>query len=187
MKDGEIMRFQLNIRLNDKDYLDYNIFWMLKSPYGKKEMLKTRIMIAFFCGAIALIFLFRGEFSSAALLGMIPCAVLCIVLELLWNTFFVWALKSHIKSIKGKGKMGYSPVAEMEFYDDRLIETTPENKTEQKYSAVERVSVIADKVIYIHVNNVMSYILPRECFASKEQYAEFLGFIRTKCSRIDMY
>ena len=83
--------------------------------------------------------------------------------------------------------MGYSPVSEMEFYDESFIEITPDNKSEQKYSAVERVSVIADKVIYIHTNNVMSYILPLCCFESKEQYKDFLDFITTKCSNIDTY
>ena len=83
--------------------------------------------------------------------------------------------------------MGYSSVSEMEFYDESFIEITPDNKSEQKYSTVERVSVIEDKVIYIHVNNVMSYILPLSCFDSKEQYNAFLDFIRTKCANIELY
>ena len=83
--------------------------------------------------------------------------------------------------------MGYSPVSEMEFYDESFIEITSDNKTEQKYSAIERVSVITDKVVYIHVNNVMSYILPLSCFESKEQYNNFLDFVRSKCANIDVY
>ena len=83
--------------------------------------------------------------------------------------------------------MGYSPVSEIEFYDESFIELTPDNKTEQKYSAVERVSVLSDKVIYIHVNNVMSYILPSSCFESKEKYDDFLNFVRSKCTNIDVY
>ena len=83
--------------------------------------------------------------------------------------------------------MGYSPVSEMEFYDECFVEITPDNKTEQKYSAIERVSVITDKVVYIHVNNVMSYILPLSCFESKEQYNNFLDFVRSKCANIDVY
>ena len=83
--------------------------------------------------------------------------------------------------------MGYSPVSEMEFYDESFVEITPDNKTERKYSAIERVSVITDKVVYIHVNNVMSYILPLSCFESKEQYNNFLDFVRSKCANIDVY
>ena len=83
--------------------------------------------------------------------------------------------------------MGYSPASDMEFYDECFIETTPENKCEQKYSAIERISVITDKVIYIHVNNVMSYILPFSSFESGEQWNDFLSFIKTKCANIDVY
>ena len=83
--------------------------------------------------------------------------------------------------------MGYSPASEIEFYDESFVEITPDNKTEQKYSAIERVSVITDNVVYIHVNNVMSYILPLSCFESREQYNNFLDFVRSKCTNIDVY
>ena len=137
--------------------------------------------------ALALLALFGGGFSASAWLGIIPYVILLVLFELLLNPFFVWVLKNNIKSLKSKGKMGYSPVAEMEFYDERFIEVTPDTKSEQKYSAVERVSVITDKVIYIHVNNVASYILPLSCFESNEQYNEFLDFVKTKCTNVDVY
>ena len=89
--------------------------------------------------------------------------------------------------LKKSGKMGYSPNAVMEFYDEIFVETTPENRTEQSYSAVERVSVVEDRTIYIHINNVMAYILPVTAFESKEQYDSFLSFIRTKCAIVDVY
>ena len=181
------MHFKFNISLNDKDYLDYNTFWTIKSPYGKKQMLTFRILIAIIYTFVSFLFLFVGGFSVDAWIGIIPYIILLILFEALLKPFFSWLLKGQIKSLKSKGKMGYSPVAEMEFYDESFIEITPDNKTEQKYSAVERVSVVADKVIYIHVNNVMSYILPLSCFDSKEHYNDFLDFMRTKCTNIDVY
>ena len=33
------MKFQFNVITNDEDYLEYNKFWMLRSHYGKKQML----------------------------------------------------------------------------------------------------------------------------------------------------
>lgn len=181
------MRFKFNINLNDKDYLDYNTFWMIRSPYGKKQMLQFRVLIALVFVIFSFLSLFRGGFSAVAWIGVIPYAVLLLFFELLLNKFFVWVLKGNIKSLKSKGKMGYSPVSEMEFYDEYFVETTPDNKSEQKYSAVERVSVVGDRFIYIHVNNVMAYILRSSCFDSKEQYNEFLDFLRTKCTKVDLY
>ena len=83
--------------------------------------------------------------------------------------------------------MGYSPSAVIEFYEDKIVETTPDNKSEYKYSGVERISLVDNKVIYIHLNNIMAYILPVSCFENMEQYNAFLGFITTKCANFDKY
>ncbi len=181
------MKFQFNVNINDKDYLDYNKFWMLRSHYGKKQMTTFRIVIAIIFGAYILISLFGGNFTFDSFIGIIPTAILLIIFELSLSPLYVSFLKSHLKSLKKKGKMGYSPSSVIEFYEDIFVETTPDNKAEQKYSAIERVSIVDNKVVYIHVNNIMSYILPFSCFKSKEQYEEFLDFIKTKCADIDIY
>ncbi|MBO5355453.1 MAG: YcxB family protein [Clostridia bacterium] len=179
--------FKFDVNLSEQDYLDYNKFWMIKSPYGKKQILNFRIILTVILGLISLLSLFGGKFSADAFIGIIPYLVLLVVFQLALNPIFVWVSKAHIKSLKKQGKMGYSPVSAIEFYENGFTETTPDNKTEQKYSSVERISVINNKVIYIHVNNIMSYILPFSCFDSKEQYTAFFQFIKTKCSKIDMY
>ena len=181
------MHFNLHIELNDQDYLDYNTFWAIKSPYGKKQILGLRIFIAVAFAVVSFMTLISKGFSASAFLGAIPYVIVAVVFELILNRFYTWILKGHIKTLKSKGKMGYSPVADMEFSDEGFIEITPDNKTERKYSAIERVSVIDGKTIYIHVNNVMSYILPLSSFESKEHFDAFLAFIKTKCPIIDMY
>ena len=181
------MKFQFYVNTNDQDYLDYNKFWMLRSHYGKKQMTTFRVVFAVIIGVYILISLYVGNFTLDSFIGIIPMAILLILFELLLSPLFVLFLKSHLKSLKKKGKMGYSPSSVIEFHEDVFIETTPDNKTEQKYSAIERVSVVDNKVFYIHVNNIMSYILPFSCFESNEQYNEFFEFIKTKCSNIDVY
>ena len=181
------MKFQFNVNTTDKDYFDYNKFWMLRSHYGKKQMTTFRVVFAVIIGVYIFISLYGGNFTFDSFIGIIPMAILLILFEVLLSPLFVLFLKSHLKSLKKKGKMGYSPSSVIEFYEDVFIETTPDNRTEQKYSAIERVSVVDNKVVYIHVNNIMSYILPFSCFESKEQYNEFFEFIKTKCSNIDIY
>lgn len=181
------MKFQFNINTNDQDYLDYNKFQMLRSHYGKKQMTTFRVAFAVIVGVYILVLLYGGNFSFDSFIEIIPMATVLIIFELFLSPLFVLFLRCHLNSLKKKGKMGYSPLSVIEFYEDVFIETTPENKTEQKYTAIERVSVVDNKVVYIHVNNIMSYILPFSCFESKEQYNEFFEFIKTKCSNIDIY
>ena len=181
------MNYRFNVTITDQDYLDYNTFWMLRSPYGKKQMKSFRIVITVFWVIASLVTLFMDGFSIVSVFGLIPFVIVFFLIQILFPIFFSWALKLQIKSLKKSGKMGYSPESTIEFYEDRLVETAPDNKTELKYSAVERISVVDHKMIYIHVNNIMSYILPISCFESVEQYDSFLEFIRTKCANIDIY
>ena len=181
------MLFKFNIYLNDNDYLDFNRFWMIRSPYGKKQILIGRILAAVLLGAMTLVSLVDGSFSLEAWRSALPYIILLALFELLLEPFWSWCIKAQLKSLKKSGKMGYSPVSEIEFYDETFVETTPEAKTEQKYSSIERVSIIAGKVIYFHVSNVTAYLLPLSCFESKEQFDRFYAFIKTKCADLRVY
>lgn len=181
------MKFRFNVNVNDQDYLDYNTFWMIRSPYGKKQIITFRITFAVLFAIFILISLFGGGFSLESILRIIPMIIVLSLTQIFFNRFLSWSLKGQIKTLKKSGKMGYSPESVIEFYDESFVETTPENKTEHKYSAIERISVVDNKMIYIHVNNIMSYMLPLSSFESKEQYNSFFEFIKTKCANIDIY
>ena len=181
------MRFKFDITLSDNDYFDYIVFMVMKSPYGKKQIIKFRVIIAVMLLAFCFISLWGGGFTAEAFLGIIPYLAMLILVEILFAPIFAWILKSQIKSLKKSGKMAYSPSASIEFFDEEFIEISEENRIESKYSTVERVSVIKGEAIYIHVNNAMSYILPSACFESDEQREDFLAFIKTKCENVDVY
>ena len=83
--------------------------------------------------------------------------------------------------------MAYSPSSIIEFYEESFLEITSENKTEQKYSVIERISIVDSRYVYIHVNNIMAYILPLSSFESMAQYDEFLEFMKIKCTVINTY
>ena len=181
------MNFRFEVNVDDQDYLDYNIFWMLRSPYGKKQIKTFRITIVVLFAIFILISLFSGKFTGDSFLGIIPMLIVLLLAQIFLTKFFAWSLKGQIKQLKKSGKMGYSPNSIIEFLEDSFIETTLDNKTEHNYSAIERISIVDNKMIYIHVNNVMSYMLPLSCFDSKGKYNDFFNFIKTKCENIDIY
>lgn len=181
------MKFQFNVSISDDDYLDYNKFWMMRSHYGKKQVTTIRILIAVFFALYILILLCGEGFTFDSFIGVIPMMILLILAELLFMPLYVVFLKWLLKGVKKKGKMAYSSSAVIEFYEDGFVEITEVNKTEQKYSVVERISVVDNKMIYIHVNNVMAYMLPFSSFRSEEERNSFFEFIKTKCTIIDIY
>ncbi len=181
------MHYKFDITLTDNDYLEYNLFHQLRSPYGKKAVKSIRLLLLGIFAVIMLISLYGGGFSSSSFINVIPIAAIFILIQIFLNKILLHTLKSHIKMLKKTGKMGYSPKAVMEFYDEAFVEITPDEKTERKYTAIERISIVENKVVYIHINNVMAYILPMHAFESLEQYYFFMSFIKTKCPTINSY
>ena len=181
------MLFEFNVKMTDDDYFKFNEFWLIRSHYGRSQMVKMRILFTVVSIIACAVFLL-DEWSTSDLFILGGAYIFVIVLfQIFFNKFMALCLKQQIKTLKKKGKMGYPPESLIQFNDDVIVETTPTEKTERSYSSLERVSVIGDKTLYIHFNNVMAAILPSTAFVSEEQYESFLAFIKTKCENIDVY
>ncbi len=181
------MIFRFNVCVSDQDYLDYNLFWLMKSPYGKKQRRIFRLTTTILTAVIVLISLFGGGFTLDNLISILPVLIIFVLANVFLKGFFKLSFKGQIANQKKSGKLGYSPESVLEFYDDSFIEITATNKTEQKYAAIERISIVDSKMIYIHVNNLMAYMLPFASFETKTQCDEFIEFIKAKCSNVDFY
>lgn len=181
------MKFKFDIKLTDKDYFDYNKFWMLKTPYGKKQISLSRKLLYLIFAIGIFIVLFMGEITTQTYITIGGFVVLCLLFQALMARFFILSLKIQIKTMKKSGKMPFSAESNMEFYDETFIEYTTENKNEHKYSAIDRVSIVGSKTVYIHLNNVMAYMLPFDSFESVEEYNRFFDFIKTKVNIVDIY
>ena len=89
--------------------------------------------------------------------------------------------------MKKNGTMLYSPHTTLEFYDDFLVETTPDSRSEQKYASIKSVSIVAGKAIYFHINYAMAVILPMSCFGPNAQYGDFVEFVQKKFNNVKVY
>ena len=184
------MDLKLKINLSETDYLNMNLFWAFKSPYGKKDILKIRILITAIYLVAIVVSLIGGGFSSSAFIGIIPYVILLVLFQVFLKAFWKGIIKGNIKAMKKKGKLPFSEYSEIEFRDEYFIETTLYNKSEVKYSAIEKISIVSDasdKVIYLHVSNVSGYILPFSAFEAEAQQEEFIAFIKTKCEKVYTY
>lgn len=181
------MFFHFDVRLTEQDYLDFNCVWMLKSPYGKKQAKQIRWMLVIVSVLLLAVTWLGDGTLTDKIIETVGFLVICALLQLFFNKLYGWLLKGIIKSFKKTGKMGYSPISTIEFFEESLIETTPDNKTETKYSAVERVFIVENKVIYMPINNVMAYIIPTACIQSQEDYESFVAFLQEKGLSVEKY
>ena len=182
------MKYQLNTKMTDEDYYKYNIFMNFKSWYGKKQMVKIAIMTGVIFLIYAAIVLVSDGINQDAFIRMATMLAVFVAWIFLFFILLRLILKWRMKSMKKSGKLLYSPTALIEFYDDCFVETTEVNKTENKYSAIDRISVIQKEcTVYIHINAILAHIIPFGTFDSKEKLDEFVEFIKTKCDRVDFY
>ncbi|MBE6674841.1 MAG: YcxB family protein [Ruminococcaceae bacterium] len=182
------MKYQLNTKMTEDDYYRFNLFVNLKSYYGKKQLIRSLTMVGvifLICSAIVLI---TGGFNQETLIRIVPL-VIVIVLWLAFSPLLLRGmLKARIKNMRKTGRLNYSPIALMEFYDDYFVETTAQNKVENKYSAVDRISILrSEGIIYIHMGALIAHIIPFSTFESREQFDEFADFIQTKSNNVDFY
>ena len=176
------MQFRLGIKITERDFLEFNIFSATRSPYGKKHIKDLRFFTAA-CFAIISVMSLIGKNYTAIIAYIVGCALVQLIIK----PGYKWLIKKNMESMIKSGKNLYSPESEIEFFDDGFSETTAENRTEYKYSAVERVSVVEGRMIYIHLNSVLAYIVPIASFESREQVGAFLEFIGEKCQTVDVY
>ncbi len=180
------MKFTFNIEMSNQDYYEYNKFMFLKSAYSKNAILLYKVLITVVFAAIILFELFDGKFTAYAFISAIPAAVLMVV-WLQFDKIYCAALKSTVKHMAKKGKLLYSEHSYMEFFEDYFTEVSDTEKSEKKYTAIERISIIENKAVFIHINRAMSHMVYKKCAETDLQYAEFVEFIKTKCENVDIY
>ena len=181
------MKFKLEINLTDQDYLDYNIFWQLKSPYGSKRFKGLRILLLIILSILVIINFMESGFSVNGFLGILPLLIAAALLWFLFPKITVGSIKSQIKALKKQGKLPYTPSSVMEFYEDKIVDISPLMRVEEAYAMIERVSIVENQVIYIHTSNVGGHIIPRSCFTSPEEFVSFIEFLKTKNGNIQCY
>ena len=181
------MLFNLNINLSENDYLSFNNFHSFESTHGKKLIWKTCIrfiLTMVFLAALVVLILGWTTFS-------VVYAALLLLLTLLYMLFFkkvlTWNIKTQIKRLKKMGKLPFDPVSTLEFYEDKMVEITALQRTEQSYSIFERICVVKDRYILLYKSSVSAYILPVLQVKDQLNQKDFIEFLSKKCSNVEYY
>ena len=181
------MKFSFSITLTDEDYFEFNKFHSLESHYGAKKLPWLRWLVVVLWCIIIIPVCFVGGLDLHLLILSLVMLVLLVCYNLFWRQLVSWSIKSNIKHLKKKGKLAYSPFSTLEFDEDLIVETTDNLRAEQKYSAIERVSVVEGRYIYIHNSNLGAYIIPMSAFSDQSEYESFLDFLATLNIKTDIY
>ena len=181
------MLFNLNINLSENDYLSFNNFHSFESTHGKKLINKTRIFFVLAMIILAALFLLVMGLTTFS----ITYAVLLLLFTLLYMVFFKKILtrniKTQIKRLKKMGKLPFDPVSTLEFYEDKMVEITALQRTEQSYSIFERICVVKDRYIFLYKSSVGAYTLPVLQIKEQVSQEDFIAFLSRKCTNVEYY
>jgi hypothetical protein len=186
-QEVDTMLFQFYITLKEKDYLDFNLFHSFESRHGKKLVRKTLIIFdAFMVILMALVILLLGR-TRFSITYVVVLGLLALIYTLLFKKVMTKNISTQIKRLKKIGKLPFEPTSTLEFYEDKVVEITPTARTEQNYSAFERVCIVADRYILIYRSSVGAYILPMAQIENQANMHAFMTFLAEKCSTVENY
>ena len=184
---GVRMLFKLNLNLTEDDYLNFNTFHTFESAYGKKTVIKTRIMFILIMALLEVYIIFA---FGPTPLG-IGYAALLLAFVVLYMVFFkkivTRNINAQIKRLKKIGKLPFDPVSTLEFYEDKLVEVTPSSRTEQGYGVLERICVVKDRYILLYKSSVNAYKLPVAQIKEQLDQESFIAFLSGKCANVEYY
>ncbi len=181
------MNYIFDIFLTEEDYIDFNVFHLSRSVYGKKHQRVLRILLAVIFAAAALINFWAEGISPVTVAYALLLGVLGLMMTVFYGKFSGFLTKLSIGSLKKSGKMAFSPESRVGFTDEGILEITPEGRTEKRWETVERLCILEGKVWYLFTNNIAAFILPVEQLRAQTDLAEFRKYLESKVPVVDVF
>ena len=178
------MQYKFNIGYSEQDYLDFNLFHLINSPQGKKNIKKQRtsFIIISIITAILLIICFALKLKDSVSI-MTIAFILSLFLTIFYPKLLISGVKNNVK--QSKADMPLYEDCEIEFFENCIVEVTENKRLELKYPAIKRACVLNGKVVYLYIMANQAIILPFRVFNSQEQCNFFFEFLKTKVANIE--
>ena len=168
--------YTFNYTLDEKDYLQFANYHYKTAPSQKRTALIVRLLAVLLLLSGVVLALLSGGFHSAVhVLAMIFAGITLLG----WGLIMRIAIKIQIKAMKRDGKAPYGEASQVHFGEDDVHSVSESTETRAKYASLGRICEDGNAV-YIYMNAIQAFVIPRRVFESEAQKAEFLAFISGK-------
>ena len=181
------MNYIFDIFLTEEDYIEFNIFHVNRSVYGKKHQRVLRIMLAVIFAAAALLNFWAEGISPVTVAYVLLLGFLGLMMTVFFGIFSGFLTKLSIGNLKKSGKLAFSPEARVGFTDEGVLEITPDGRTEKRWESMERLCIREGKVWYLYMNNSAAFILPEEQLRAQTDLAKFRGFLESRVPVVEVF
>ena len=179
------MSFFLNIAPTDDDFLLFQVFFGLYTERGMQTIKKTRLLVLCSIPVVAL-FCYSMSYSIWTVFDFTFLYSLFAVFYLLFHKRLIKkAITKNVKRMLEADPALFDRASVLEFYEDRLIERTPDKTIEEMYSRIRAVYVVPDKAVYLMDGTSSGFIIPMAQLRMQTDERSFISFISTRCGSLE--
>ncbi|MCL2621142.1 MAG: YcxB family protein [Defluviitaleaceae bacterium] len=164
--------YNFKFTLEDKDYIEFNKFYLFKhSKRGKRDVLTVRICAFVIFASASVFFLNRNLVLFALFLAG------AVVVALLSKWFYAKQIEKQIAKIKKEGKLPYGQKVELSFREADFYHVSEQGESTVPYNALEAVVCGDDGSVYLFNSAMSAVIVPARAFENPQQAQEFMDFV----------
>lgn len=162
------------VRVNEEDYIRFNIFHMNHSKAGKRSKNIQRVQYPILSLVIILIFFLSGVGYRLIIAEAVFMTVFCV----LWCIFLPKTMekniRKNIKKMKAEGKLPYHADSEIEFQESMIVATSEQGEIHINYEGIENIFLEQD-YLYIFFGVAQAFIIPLHCLGEdKERVVNYI-------------
>lgn len=178
MVDGRVIKIKIEYELTKEDYLNFNLYHLNHSKMIKKSLFIQRYIVSIVFLIVPFIFSSITE---------MPLYVYFPVFALIWLLWIIFYKKyfdriaiKRIEKMLNEGKnlclLGKYSV---ETNEDGFIEICPNGESKITWNGIDKV-VENELYIFIYIDSVRAYIIPKRAFTNDNLKNEFLQSVTEK-------
>ena len=179
------MHFEFVTKITEQDYLEFCYFHDVESKQGKKQLMKSRLVLLGFYVLLMLMMILLVGWKAYTAWYILIVSAYALIRLLLMKRSMKRNIRRGIKNMKKTGKLPYDEESKLEFFDNMFVEIGSTNRTEYKYQAVERVCVVKDQFVLIYINSAQANVIPIWQLRQQVDMEAFLAFLTVKCGMIE--
>lgn len=172
---------KFDIQLDDEDYVNFNIFHMFHSNYGKKSILLGRLMMFCFSCVAILIMIMAGAERGLLLTESVVLLIVSIVHFIYYPKMAKKKIRKQIYKIKEEGALPYNSKETVEFNNTEIIEVSPKEVLRTNYTEITAFH-LSDEYMYLYKDALRAIIIPYRCLGNRKE--ELTDLIRNIIAKI---
>ena len=162
------------IRINDEDYIRFNIFHANHSKEGKRSKNMQRVRFPILSLLIIMVFFLAGAKYGLIITEAIFMTVFCVLWWIFLPKMMEKNIRKYINRMKSEGKLPYHADSEIEFQDSMIVETSEQGEVRVDYKDIENICLEQD-YLYIYFSAAQAFIIPFHCLGEdKERVVEYI-------------